>query len=128
MERFVHTNKIKNLDHLREYVENLFSPYLREDSSYLMATAQLEAGEAVSNEAVRLLGLARRWFESIGADFELMREPFFGQCSVSDACEVTALGLLNPDNHGIVSATERVRTIGEEVRYIKLNKSLKSQS
>ncbi len=33
----------------------------------------------------------------------------------SEDAQYTALHLLNPDNRGQVSATERVRTIGEEV-------------
>ena len=75
----------------------------------------------VAAEASRLLNLARRWFESIGENSELMHEPISGLNAISDSSEVTALGLLNPDNHGLVNSTERVRTIGEEVRYVHTN-------
>lgn len=115
MERFVHTNKIKNVKHLREYVEELFASY-QHVTSLPSASTPLEGGAAVAAEAARLAALARRWFESIGEDSDLMCEPLYGPAASNDANEVTALGLLNPDNRGLVSSTERVRTIGEEVR------------
>ncbi|VDK32087.1 unnamed protein product [Taenia asiatica] len=114
LERFVHTNKIKNVKHLREYVEELFASYQRAASSS-SASAPLEGCAAVVAEAARLAALARRWFESIGEDSDLMCEPLYGPAASNDANGVAALGLLNPDNRGLVSPTERVRTIGEEV-------------
>ncbi|CDI97530.2 bromodomain containing protein 7 [Echinococcus multilocularis] len=114
LERFVHTNKVKNVKHLREYVEELFGSY--QHANTLSSTSTLlEGSAAVVAEAARLAALARRWFESIGEDSNLMNEPLYGSGAFNDASEVTALGLLNPDNRGLVSATERVRTIGEEV-------------
>ncbi|KAL5109357.1 Bromodomain-containing protein 7 [Taenia crassiceps] len=114
LERFVHINKIENVRHLREYVEELFASY-QHATSLSSASTPLEGGAAVVAEAARLAALARRWFESIGEDSNLMCEPLYGPSTSNDANEVTALGLLNPDNRGLVSSTERVRTIGEEV-------------
>ncbi|KAH9284748.1 Bromodomain-containing protein 7 [Echinococcus granulosus] len=114
LERFVHTNKVKNVKHLRDYVEELFGSYQHANTLSSTSTP-LEGSAAVVAEAARLAALARRWFESIGEDSKLMYEPLYGSGASNDASEVTALGLLNPDNRGLVSATERVRTIGEEV-------------
>ncbi|KAM7536154.1 hypothetical protein Aperf_G00000100269 [Anoplocephala perfoliata] len=118
LERYIHTNKVKNLAHLREFVEELFSSFQinsnnSSSNNSVLTAAPLEGWSVVCAEANRLLLIARRWFDSIGEESELMRELIYPQ--VDDTHEVTALGLLNPDNKGLVSATERVRTIGEEV-------------
>ncbi|VUZ39119.1 unnamed protein product [Hymenolepis diminuta] len=115
LERYIHTNKVKNLAHLREYVEEFFSSF-QDDTEHCdsnSTTGSLEGWSAVCSEAYRLSLIAKGWFDSIGAESELMQEPVYQP--VEDTQEVTALGLLNPDNKGLVSATERVRTIGEEV-------------
>ncbi|VDN99659.1 unnamed protein product [Rodentolepis nana] len=115
LERYIHTNKVKNLAHLREYVEEFFSSFQNDtEQTYSNPPARpLEGWSAVCSEANRLLLIAKRWYDSIGMESSLMHEPLYQ--SVDDTQEVTALGLLNPDNKGLVSATERVRTIGEEV-------------
>nr|CDS30706.2 hypothetical transcript [Hymenolepis microstoma] len=114
LERYIHTNKVKNLAHLREYLEEFFSSFQNdvEQVNSTLPAGPLEGWSAVCSEATRLSLLAKQWYDSIGAESELMHEPLYQ--SIDDTQEVTALGLLNPDNKGLVSATERVRTIGEE--------------
>ncbi|KAF8562367.1 hypothetical protein P879_04146 [Paragonimus westermani] len=78
-------------------------------------------------EAQRLNTLASDWFSSLAADHvAALNSTLTWQPTnvVSQApAEIkeeqilpteTTLGILNPDNHGVVSRTERVRSIGEE--------------
>lgn len=80
------------------------------------------------NEAQRLLNLTIDWFSSLNVNYVaiLNRPPDGGvtvdrnsQVKTSDNNDViskeTYLNILNPDNNGIISKTERVQSIGDEV-------------
>lgn len=126
LERFIHTCRITSLGDLRGRVESLFAFYRKGTQSLYTSP------NVVAHEALRLNDIASRWFASLPAG--ALVEPIVTPLAVASPTLVTsseqiekesedtsvALGLLNPDNHGILNSTERVRTIGEEVSNSRL--------
>ncbi|KAF6775034.1 hypothetical protein AHF37_05667 [Paragonimus kellicotti] len=117
LEKRLLCNGYHTLDEFKSDVAQLFVWALRQYSPDTPAHA----------EAQRLNNLASDWFSSLAADHvaalnsTLTRQPAHVISQVpADVAEEqilpteTTLGILNPDNHGVVSRTERVRSIGEE--------------
>lgn len=117
LEKRLLCNGYHTLDEFKSDVAQLFTCALRHYPSDTLA----------HTEAQRLSNLSSDWFSSLSADHlvALNRTPGVttsaqGSSATSDEIQQalpteTTLAILNPDNDGVVSRTERIRSIGEEV-------------
>lgn len=102
IERLILQDKLTSLSEFKKKIDKLFS-------------ASPTENPMASLEASRLAGIAGQWFFSlVDASLWLDSEDTL-ETQDNNSKAIESLNLLNPDNKGIISATERVRTIGEEV-------------
>ncbi|CAH8474270.1 unnamed protein product [Schistosoma rodhaini] len=114
----------------QKYYKSL-SEFQKDVSGLLNSALQYYQIESMAhNEAQRLLNLTTDWFNSLSANYVtiLNRPPDSGvtvdrnlQVKTSDSNDIsreTYLKILNPDNNGIISETERVQSIGDEAGHL----------